>query len=134
MTGVEYPTITVGKHEGLTVRYSMGAQVLALRRGLDPVMKVISDKERHMWIEAKQGPQDAVRNVMTAFSCMVVDNFTAGLPPHKLDFDLAPTADYWFTQMTDFKEIELVVWKALVKAAEEQKKTLAAAPPLAIAS
>lgn len=139
MTGIEYPTISVGKHENLTVRMSLAAQVLMRRRGLDitkpgalqsrfiianPNMRLQTDPPT---VEGEN--PDAVSNMITAFSCMVVDNFVDGIQPSKLDLNAAPTADYWATLITDFPAVERAVMEALKKAAEERRAKLAAVPP-----
>lgn len=135
MTGVEYPKITVGPHENLTVRMSLAAQLLMQRRGLDP--NRIGQALLPVLFEAGKpttAPNpDAVRNYITAFSCMVAENFVDRSRPAAFSLDSAPTADYWASLVDheQFPVIENAVNEALKKAVEERRKRLAAVPPAA---
>lgn len=125
MTGIEYPTITVGKHENLVVRFSLAAQLLMRRRGVDPA------KIAQAMIPTNP---DAVQNTVTIFSAMAAENFFNQDRPQNLDLSTAPSADYWATQIEDFQDIERVIWASLGKVAEERRKKLAAVPPMEAAS
>ena len=124
MTGIDYPTITVGAHENLVVRLSLAAQLLMQRRGMDAMklgalmLPVVNDVPN----------PDAVQNVIIAFSCMVAENFV-DQKSTRLDLNAAPTADYWAMQIEDFSAVEKTVWTAVGKAVEERRKRLAVVPP-----
>lgn len=144
MTGIEYPTITVGRHENLVVRYSLAAQLLMRRRGIDPANMALamlpSVKVPNPNMRLQTDPPmidrpnaEAVQNVVTVFSCMVAENFF-DQSSTKLDLGTAPTADYWATQIEDVGEIAKVVWSAVGKAAEDRQKKLAAVPPMEAAA
>ena len=127
MIGIDYPTITVGAHENLVVRLSLASQLLMRRRGMDPAKMAIL-------MSPKIGPEqtenpDAVSHVVAVFACMVAENFIDTGMPHKVDLSIAPTADYWATQITDLGEVERVIWAAVGKAVEERRKKLAVVPP-----
>lgn len=124
MTGIEYPTITVGEHKDMQVRLTLAAQVLMRRRGIDPA---------RIGVLMQPKEPDAVPNIIAVFSCMVAENF---IDPKatRLDLNSAPSADYWATQIEDFAEVEKAVWSALGKAVEERRKKLAAVPPMKAAS
>jgi hypothetical protein len=126
MTGIDYPTITVGAHENLVVRFSLAAQLLMRRRGIDPVNIFALCAPR---LQDGSANLDAVRNVLTIFAACVAENFLDLSKPHRVDLDTAPTADYWATQVEDFAAIEAVIGAALGKAAEERRKRLAVVPP-----
>jgi hypothetical protein len=141
MTGIDYPTISVGGHKDLTVRWSLAAQFLMKRRGVDPAgapqamqgtTKVPNPDMRTQtdppFIEI--GNKKAVENVVIVFSACVAENFLDTSQPNKVDLNTAPTADYWAVQITDFSEVEKAVWAALGKAVEERRKKLAVVPPL----
>jgi hypothetical protein len=140
MTGIEYPTISVGEHENLTVRMSLAAQVLMRRRGIDPakigqmmLAKIVKPNEAARLQTdpptiAIDNP-DAVTNVIAVFSCMVAENFVDKRAT-KLDLNTAPTADYWATQIDDFAAVEKAVWDAVGKAVEARRAKLAAVPPM----
>jgi hypothetical protein len=137
MTGIDYPTITVGAHENLVVRLSLASQLLMRRRGMDPAkMGALMQPT----IVDPSDPQktllnpDGVQSVITVFSCMVAENFIDRSQPHKCDLTAAPTADYWATQIDDFPAVERAVWAAVGKAVEERRKRLAVVPPTEQAS
>ena len=143
MTGIDYPTITIGERQ-LTVRLSLAAQLLMRRRGIDPATmtqamqprKTIPNPAMRIQIDPptiEVANPDAVQNIITVFSCMVAENFL-DTKSTKLDLNSAPTADYWATQIDDFGEVEKVVWAAVGKAVEERRKKLAAVPPMEAAS
>ncbi len=140
MTGIEYPTISVGKHENLVVRLSLAAQLLMRRRGIDPGQigqemsptKTVPNPNMRMQSDPPTiqiGNSEAVQNVVTVFSCMVAENFIDGSNPTKVDLNASPTADYWATQIEDFPAVEKAVWEAVGKALEERRKRLAVVPP-----
>jgi hypothetical protein len=136
MTGIDYPAVSVGGHENLTVRYSLAAQLLLRRRGIDPLKigvalaPVLFDGST----PTAQPNSDAVRNYITVFSCMVAEHFVDLSKPGAVNLDQAPTADYWATQIDDFSVIETAVNEALKKALEERRKKLALVPPAEQAS
>lgn len=143
MTGIEYPTISVGGRE-LTVRLSLAAQLLMKRRGIDPAnmgtamqaKRTIPNPMQHLQTDPPTitvDNPDAVQNIITVFSCMVAENYF-DKSSTKLDLGTAPTADYWATQIEDFAEVEKAVWTAVGKAVEERRKKLAAVPPKEAAS
>lgn len=133
MTGIDYPTISVGKHENLVVRYSLAAQLLMRRRGIDPAqLHILTCPFLVRDDKLMQEPNpDAVQNVLTAFSCMVAENFLTERLPGVLDLNSAPTGDYWATLLDGrLPDAEAAVAGALGKAAEARRKKLqAVAPP-----
>ncbi len=139
MTGIDYPTITIGEHENLTVRLSLAAQLLMRRRGLDPAkIGELMAPGRTVPNPNKADPptipnDKAVENVIIVFSCMVAENFL-DKSTTKLDLNTAPTADYWATRIDDFTAVEKVVWAAVGKAVEDRRKRLAVVPPQEAAS
>ena len=146
MTGIDYPTISVGAHENLVVRLSLAAQLLMRRRGIDPAQmaqemsptKTVPNPNMRTQTDAPTvqiGNPGAVQNIVTVFSCMVAENFIDRSKPTQVDLSTAPTADYWATLIEDFSEVEKVVWSAVGKAVEVRRKKLAAVPPMeAVAS
>ena len=95
MTGIEYPTISVGKHENLVVRLSLAAQLLMRRRGIDPGQigeemsptKTVPNPNMRMQSDpptVQIGNSGAVQAVITVFSCMVLDNSIDQSNPTKL--------------------------------------------------
>lgn len=137
MIGIDYPTISVGKHENLTVRHSLAAQVLMRRRGLDPANLIVL-LSPVLWIDGKPTTQrnpDSVINALTAFSCQVAENFLDHSQPHRVNLDIAPTVDYWsIVGCDDFPAIEKVVCDAIKKFMEAKRTKLEAAPPQEAAS
>jgi hypothetical protein len=145
MTGIDYPTVSVGEHENLTVRLSLAAQVLMRRRGIDPakigflMSPTIVEPNTEARLQSdpptiERPNPDAVANVIGIFACMVAENFVDPKST-KLDLNSAPTADYWTVKIDDFPAVEKIVWAAVGKAVEERrKKKLAAVPPLEAAS
>ena len=142
MTGIDYPTITVGAHENLVVRLSLAAQLLMRKRGIDPLRmgelmqpkRVIPNPNMRLQTDPptiEVSNQDAVGNVLDVFSCMVAENFVDKSSPHLCDLTKTPTADYWATQVDDFAAVEKAVWTAVGKAVEERRKKLAVVPPAA---
>jgi hypothetical protein len=145
MTGIEYPTISVGEHQNLTVRWSLAAQFLMKRRGVDPaeagqlMMATTKVPNPNMRLQSDPptieiGNKNAVQNVVIVFSACVAENFLDMSHPNKVDLNAAPSADYWAVQITDFGEVEKAVWSALGKAVEERRKKLAVVPPAEAAS
>ena len=137
MTGIEYPTISVGAHENLVVRLSLASQLLMRRRGMDPAkMGALMQPT----IVDPSDPQktllnpDGVQSVITVFSCMVAENFIDRSQPHKCDLTAAPTADYWATQIDDLTDVSKAVIASVGKAMQERRKKLAAVPATAAAS
>ena len=139
MTGIEYPTITVGAHENLVVRMSLAAELLMIRRGLDPgiLIRQVSPMSQGPPKEDKTvdlipNPNWA-QNMVTAFSCMVGENF---LDPQstRIDLNAVPTADYWATQIDDLTDVSKAVIASVGKAMQERRKKLAAVPATAAAS
>lgn len=142
MTGIEYPTITVGSHQNLKVRMSLAAELLMRRRGIDvaklgeqlirkrvvpnPHMRVQTDPPT---IEVLN--PDGVTNIVMVFACMVAENFFDLSKPNKFSLDTdAPTADYWAALINeDFLAVEEAVWQALGKAVEARRAKLAVVPP-----
>jgi hypothetical protein len=144
MTGIDYPTITIGEHENLTVRLSLAAQLLMRRRGLDPAKigelmlpgRTVPNPNMHLQTDPPTvtvSNDKAVENVVIVFSCMVAENFL-DKSATKLDLNTAPTADYWATRIDDFSAVEKVVWAAVGKAVEDRRKRLAVVPPQEAAS
>jgi hypothetical protein len=130
MTGIKYPTITVGEHKDLTVRFSLAAQFLLRRRGIEPV-QLGEALAPTLPPHTKTAPPNlkCVENYVILFSCMVAENFL-DKSCQTLELESVPTADYWATQIVDFAEVETAVTEALKKAAEERRKKLAAVPPV----
>jgi hypothetical protein len=145
MTGIDYPTISVGEHKDLTVRFSLAAQLLMRRRGIDPgnigqacaPRKTIENPNRRLQSDPLTitiANPDCVGNLITVFSCCVAENFIDLKQPTRVDLNAAPTADYWATQIDDVAEIDKVVGAAMGKWSEERRKTLAPTPPVEAAS
>ena len=140
MTGIDYPTITVGAHENLVVRLSLAAQLLMQRRDMDAsqlgtlmlAKRIVPNPNLRLQTDPPTieivNP-DAVPNVVKIFACMVAENFLDKSQPNKVNLDNSPTADYWATQIEDFSEVEKAVWTAVGKAVEERRKRLAVVPP-----
>lgn len=137
MTGIDYPTITIGAHKDMVVRFSLAAQKLLGQRGLNPgdvfraISKFVIGPDGKPTAELNYS---AVDNMVLLFSCMVAENFLDLSKPHLVDLRMAPSADYWTTQIDDFGAVEVVVTEALKKAAEERRKRLAVVPPMEAAS
>jgi len=140
MTGINYPTISVGEHQNLTVRLSLAAQLLMRRRGIDPAtigalmspVRIVPNTAARLQTDPltiERPNPDAVSNVVAVFACMVAENFIAGQKPNQVDLSAAPTADYWATVIDDFSTVEKAVWAAVEKAVEERRKRLAVVPP-----
>jgi hypothetical protein len=139
MTGIDYPTITVGEHKDLTVRMSLAAQLLMRRRGIDPAQigtlcGPITRPNPNMRLQTDPATitipnPDGVKNIVTIFACMVAENFLDLSKPNTVDLNAAPTADYWAIKIDDFGEVETAVWGAVGKAVEERRKRLQVVPP-----
>jgi hypothetical protein len=145
MTGIDYPTISVGEHKDLTVRYSLAAQLLMRRRGIDPqnIGEACSPKRKIPNPNARLqtdppmievSNKECVGNLITVFSCCVAENFMDMKQPNRVDLGAAPTADYWATQIDDLTEIDRVVGAAMGKWSEDRQRKLAAVPPMEAAS
>lgn len=135
MTGIEYPTITVGEHT-LTVRMSLAAQVLMRRRGLDPfniARLTFPYLVTPAGIPTTERNPDAERNVLIVFGCMVAENFIDPKNP-RVDLDVAPSTDYWTIRIEELAPIEKVIAEALGKAAEQRQARLAVVAPTQAAS
>lgn len=145
MTGIDYPTITIGEHKDLIVRYSLAAQLLMRRRGVDPanIGQLCSPRRTvpNPNAQLQSDPPtitvpnaECVDNLVTVFSCCVAENFLDLKQPNRVDLNAAPTADYWATQIDDMAEVDRAIGAAMGKATEERKKKLALIPPTEAAS
>ena len=123
MIAIDYPTITVGERT-LVVRYSLAAQVLMGRRGID-----ICKLGEMLAPTNPSGPS----NMLQVFAACVAENFT-GDSPETFSLDRTPTADYWATQLShlQFREVDRVLGEAMGKAMEELRA--AAGPPKLVAA
>lgn len=131
----------------MTVRFSLAAQMLMRRRGMDPrrVHTLIAGRHHQdgaVCVDPKcQHPhtinEESVQNSLKAFSCMVVENYLDLSDPTKVDLSCAPSVDYWAATIDSdkFVEVELAIWQALGKALEARRAKLqAVAPPSSLAS
>lgn len=147
MNDIQFPSITVGGRS-LTVRYSIAAQVLMRRRGIDPrhlvrdlsVFKLVPNDRGDDILELVDGKpvvdpsKDATENLLTAFSCMVAENSIDQANADKFDLNSAPRGDYWATQLDPLQmsEVDSVIWAAVGKVMEARRKLqLVAVPPVA---
>ena len=147
MNEVQFPTITVGDRS-LVVRYSIAAQVLMKRRGIDPrnLLAQMSPFLLSGEYDANGKPKPLLdangailrnpaceENILTVFSACVAENVLDQSNPDRFDLNKAPTADYWMTQLgpLQFSQVEAVIGEAMGKVLEEQrhKLKLVAAPP-----
>jgi hypothetical protein len=123
MLAIDYPTIEVGGRQ-LTVRYTLAAQILMVRRGMDP---------SQLGVLLGPGLKRA-ENLVQLFACMVAENFI----PDGMQFSLdgAPSADYWATQIEpgQLGEIDRVCAVAMGKVTEALRSKLAVVPPVEQAS
>ena len=120
MIAVQWPVQTLAGRD-LIVRYSLAAQILCGRRGLDPL------RLGELVVSMPETPNpSAVRNIMTLFSCCVAENCVDVTNP-RCNLDDAPSSDYWAAQCgpDDFTNIQSVLAEALGKAREAKA---AAAP------
>lgn len=143
MEDILFPTISVGGKDRV-VRFSIAAQLLMSRRGLD-IFNLPGELARK--IDATTGapiidltnfagdstpnPRYA-QNIISVFSACVAENFIDTSNPDKVDLSKAPTADYWATQLhpLQFEEVEAKVIEALGKVAAARKPRLqVVAPP-----
>lgn len=134
MTGIDNPTISVGPHKDLIVKWSLAAQNLCRRRGIDPrraghAIAAGYHADRICVNGRCQDPahvrnEQAEGNLYALFSCMVAANFIDLSRPQSVDLDQAPSADYWATiaEPEDFGAMELACWTAIKKALEAQRK------------
>lgn len=140
MTGIEYPTITVGTHCNLTVRLSLAAELLMIRRGLDPTFLVRQISPTIQGPASQDGTATLIpnpgwaQNMVTAFSCMIAENFMDKSQPHLCDMSKVPTADYWATQIDDLAAVSRAVTDGVGKAVQERRNKLAAVPAMEAAS
>ena len=131
MNAIDYPTISVGTHKNLVVRFSLAAQVLMQRRGIDP-NRLHSLTCPFIVVDGKVTTDinpNAIGNILTIFSCMVAENF---IDPQstRVSLDAAPTADYWATLLDDrISEVDKTIAQSLGKASEARRAKLAAVPP-----
>jgi len=145
MTGIDYPTISVGEHKDLIVRYSLAAQLLMRRRGIDPgnigvacsPKKTIPNPNMRLQSDPPTitvNNPECVGNLVTVFSCCVAENFLDMKSPNRVDLNACPTADYWAVLIDDMAEVDKKVGEAMGKWSEDRRKTLAATPPAEAAS
>ena len=131
MTGIEYPTITVGDHRDMVVRFSFAAQLLMQRRGLDPARVYALTSPKIRQADGTDAPNpDFVRNIYTVFASMVAENFIDLSKPHRVDLDNAPTPDYWACQIDDIGAASHAIWSAVGKVLEGLRRKLEVAPPV----
>jgi hypothetical protein len=140
MTGIDHPTVTIGGRT-LTVKFSLAAQLLMRRRGIDirRIPSLIAPRLHDDGAacvspdcEQAHAPNpDAENNIMRVFACMVAHEFVALDSPNVTTLDAAPSADYWAAtaESEDFAPIESAVWSALGKALEARRARLQAVPP-----
>ena len=141
MIGIDYPTFVFGDRT-LTVRYSLAAQLLMRRRGVEPSRLIQATSPRlhpgDLPCIAK-GPcsvpgcrpnPDAVQAAFVVFSACVAENYIE-LRPERVNLDAAPSADYWATQLDseDFERAQKAVAEALSKMLEARKRRLQAVEP-----
>jgi len=143
MTGIDHPVVTVGGHT-LTVKFSLAAQLLMRRRGLDirripsliaPRLHADGGACLDQKCEQAHTPNpDAESNIMQVFACMVVHEFVKLDAPSVTTLDAAPSADYWAAVAgpDDFARIEVAVWTAMGKALEARRARLQAVPSPAV--
>jgi hypothetical protein len=145
MISIEYPKISVGEHKDLTVRFSLAAQLLMRRRGIDPgnIGQACNPKRKipnpHARLQSDPPMidvpnQECVGNLITVFSCCVAENFLDLAQPNRVDLSVCPTADYWATQIDDMSAIDKAVGEAMGKWSEARQRSLAAVPPMEAAS
>ncbi len=137
MTGIDYPTIEIGGRT-LVVRYTLAAQVLMKRRGVDPLKigtAIYPIVDRTGEVPTIVENPEGARNTLIAFSAMVAENF---LDPAsvRVNMDEAPSADYWAFQVGErLPEVWKAVHDCLSKTSEARRKNLqVAAPPQTLAS
>lgn len=126
MNAIDYPTITIGERT-LTVRYSLAAQVLLLRGGIDPAdLNKLLDKEEPRRVEY----------LIRLFAACVAENFLDPARPNEFALSNAPTADYWISQVDfiDVQAIDKAIGESMGKSREALKLKRAPAPPIQIAS
>lgn len=109
MTGIDYPTITVGD-KTLTVKFSLYTQYLLSRAGID--------------LRAPIAPGDPkyLSHRLEVFAAAVADNYKPGE---------APAAEAWARTigLDQWGDLERAIGTAMGKAAEELRKGLAVVPP-----
>lgn len=109
------------------VRYSLAAQVLLVRGGIDPMnLHLLLDKTEPRRVEY----------LVRIFAACVAENYLDPARPEACSFLHAPTADWWFSQLDqeDVKVIDIAVGESMGKAREALKQKRASAPPIQIAS
>lgn len=141
MIAIEYPTVEVDGRK-LVIRPSQAAFVLMRRRGIDPGQehvltrpnRVFDPQEPAKVICISSGNPNWVNNTYICFSCCVAENYIDMSQPHRVNLDMAPTADYWALKLPDYREVHGLYREAMGKFAEEQRTKLAAVPPMEAAS
>lgn len=124
MTGIEYPTITIGDRT-LVVRFSLASQYVMSRRGIDA--------RKFSSLLSLDNP-GAVGAMFDIFACAVAENFVDPKATPETFSVTPPTADYWaFTVPPEqWKEVCGVVNLAMVKASADlraAKQALPETPP-----
>ncbi len=126
MFPIDYPTVEVGGRT-LVVRYSMAAQVLLVRGGIDPLqLNKLLDKAEPRRVEY----------LVRLFAACVAENYLDPARPETCSFTHAPTADYWLSQLdlVDVVAIDAAIGESMGKAREALKLKRVPAPPIPIAS
>jgi hypothetical protein len=139
MIGIDYPTFVFGDRT-LIVRYTLAAQVLMRRRGVEPGRLFAATAPRlhpgDVPCTAK-GPcsvpgcrpnPDAVQNAFVVFSACVAENYVDQSRPERVNLDTVPSADYWATQLDveDFERALKAIGQALSKMSEARQRRLQA--------
>jgi len=110
MTGIDYPTITIGERT-LVVRFSLYAQYLLSQQGVD-LRKPLSSRD-----------PGYLAYRLAIFAAAVAQNYPAGK---------APTAEQWALDLDGsldrWADIEKAIGEAMGKASEELRAGLAAVP------
>ena len=120
MNAIDYPTITVGERT-LIVRFSLVAQILMRRRGMDP---------GKLDVLTSPANPEARENWLKLFACMVDENFESQAKPEAYVAGNGPSGDYWATQIDpdEFGDMCAVCNESMGKVAESLRKRRAAAP------
>lgn len=124
MDAFDYPTITLGDRT-LVVRFSLAAQILMIRRGIDPAnlatLLAISDPLR-------------TDRLLQVFAACVAENFLDPSAPTEYKLDGAPTSDYWASQcdLVDLRDIDIAIGESMGKVREALNKKRARVLPIPI--
>lgn len=124
MNAITFPTITIGS-KVVTIRFSLAAQLLIRRRGLDP---------RNLAPALDRANPDCITNMLTVFSACAAESMVDKSDPSKYNLDAAPTADYWASELhpLQFPELEAVLAISMGKVTEARRElTLVVVPPQA---